>query len=143
MNDITTEKLRPLAEWKDVVGYEGVYRVSADGQVRSLDRIDSVGRQRKGIKLRITLDHDGYARVTLSRNAQVKCRSVHTMMLAAFVGPQPAGAQGCHKDGNYQNNMIENLLWRKRDYNAMRVRGFTVAEHRRKHAEIRDQGVFL
>ena len=30
--------------WKDVVGYEGLYKVSNFGQVKSLKRINSYGR---------------------------------------------------------------------------------------------------
>lgn len=28
-----------MEEWKDIVGYEGIYQVSTMGQVRSLDRV--------------------------------------------------------------------------------------------------------
>lgn len=46
-------------EWRDVVGYDdmykGMYQVSNMGRVRSLDRIDSIGRRVKGriISLRV------------------------------------------------------------------------------------------
>ena len=34
--------------WKPVVGYDGIYEVSSHGSIRSLDRIDHRGWQRKG-----------------------------------------------------------------------------------------------
>ena len=35
-------------EWRDVVGYEGLYQVSSEGRVKSLERtyIDKIGRER-------------------------------------------------------------------------------------------------
>ena len=34
--------------WKDIKGYEGLYQVSNVGRVKSLDRIDIIGRKIKG-----------------------------------------------------------------------------------------------
>lgn len=38
-------------------------------------------------------------------------RRVHRLVLEAFVGPAPAGTEGCHNDGNPQNNALSNLRW--------------------------------
>ena len=39
-----------MTEWRDVVGYEGLYEVSDDGLVRSLDRITTHGRMRDRVR---------------------------------------------------------------------------------------------
>lgn len=38
-------------------------------------------------------------------------RTVHVLVLTAFVGPVPAGMEGCHIDGNRANNRRDNLKW--------------------------------
>lgn len=52
--------------WKDIKGFEGLYQLSDSGEVRSLDRVDSAGRKRKGKVL--TIREDG--RVRLSRDGK-------------------------------------------------------------------------
>lgn len=49
----------------------------------------------------VSLRHDGNT---------ILCR-VHRLVLEAFVGPCPAGMEGCHNDGNPSNNCVENLRW--------------------------------
>ncbi len=36
---------------------------------------------------------------------------VYRLVLFAFVGPAPAGTEGCHRDGNHDNNRLSNLRW--------------------------------
>ncbi|RUU22663.1 HNH endonuclease [Mesorhizobium sp. M7A.F.Ca.AU.002.06.1.1] len=36
---------------------------------------------------------------------------VHLLVLEAFVGPRPDGLEGCHNDGNPDNNRLDNLRW--------------------------------
>jgi hypothetical protein len=45
-------------------------------------------------------------------------RSVHTLIIEAFVGPRPEGLECCHNDGNSLNNRPENLRWDTRKANA-------------------------
>jgi hypothetical protein len=55
-----------------------------------------------------------YCVVSLRENdgkGKVTCRYVHRLVLEAFVGPCPAGMEGCHKDGNTANNHQTNLRW--------------------------------
>ena len=54
--------------WKDIQGYEGYYQVSNLGEVRSLDRIDSAGARRKGKRVNLFCDKDGYLLANLSKN---------------------------------------------------------------------------
>ena len=38
-------------------------------------------------------------------------KSVHTLVLEAFVGRRPLGKEACHNDGNRFNNHVANLRW--------------------------------
>lgn len=104
-------------QWRAVPGYEALYEVSDRGQVRSLDRIDALGRHRAGQTRRPYRDHGGYLRVALAADGTKRALAVHHLVLLAFVGPRPAGAEGCHWDGDPGNNHLSNLRWDSHDSN--------------------------
>lgn len=90
----------------DVAGY----LVSDAGRVRSLDRaIETVRgpRRLRGRTLRPYADGHGYLAVTLSG----RIVRVHALVLTAFVGPRPPGAQTCHDNGVRADNRLRNLAW--------------------------------
>ena len=98
--------------WLSVVGYEHLYEVSNTGSVRSLNRIDTKGRLRKGRVMTCGKDSKGYPRVSLSDSEGVRTiKHVHVVMLEAFKGERPAGMHGCHEDGNPANCVLSNLRW--------------------------------
>ena len=37
--------------------------------------------------------------------------SVHVLVLTVFIGPCPEGMEGCHEDGDFTNNRVDNLRW--------------------------------
>jgi hypothetical protein len=43
---------------------------------------------------------------------------MHILVLEAFVGPRPAGMEGCHWDDDPTNNHLSNLRWDTRSANA-------------------------
>lgn len=92
-------------EWRPIPGHPG-YEASDDGLVRSLDRLDKAGRQRKG---RILKQHllNGYPAVRINGRSL----RVHRLVLLAFEGPCPKGMEACHYNGNPLDNRIENLRW--------------------------------
>lgn len=77
-------------EWRDVIGYEGLYQVSNLGRVRSLDRWcptkGGAKQLRKGKLVSIHVNRYGYEYVSLSADGKHKNASVHRLVLAAFVG---------------------------------------------------------
>lgn len=86
----------------DVVGYEGLYKVSNTGKVLGLKR----GKVLKG-----KVDKDGYIEVVLSRGSQVKYKRVHRLVCEAFV-PNPDNLPMVnHIDHNPANNHTTNLEW--------------------------------
>ena len=91
--------------WKDVVGYEGRYLVSSFGNLKSL-KFRGVGGE---WPMKATPNGKGYYVVTLG--AERKQYRLHTLVLAAFVGPRPSGYQGCHCDNDKSNNRLDNLRW--------------------------------
>jgi len=101
-------------EWKAISGYEGVYEVSSFGRVRSLDRIDSIGRVRNGRMKATPVDKKstGYRFVRLCNGGIAKKLDVHVLVLEAFVGPRPSPAmEACHGDGDRSNPVLSNLRW--------------------------------
>lgn len=95
-----------MIEWLPVVGYEGIYRVSDDGQIWSAPRANA-----RGGLLKLYSDKHGYPWVTLTKDGKQKRRSVHQLVAEAFIGPRPPGQEVRHKDGNPANAGAANLLY--------------------------------
>lgn len=106
--------------WRDVPGYEGLYQVSNQGNVRSVDRlVIDTNRKRlyKGKQLNPILDRKGYKFVILSRQGRLKNMKVHRLVAMAFI-PNPENYPEInHKDENKVNNFVENLEWCTTQYN--------------------------
>ena len=94
------------------------YEVSSRGRVRSLDRIDRVGRHLMGKMLKLCRSfviHVGgrhYLQVSLYyKNGMPIKASVHRLVLESFVGSCPTGMECCHSNGNPEDNQLTNLRW--------------------------------
>lgn len=99
--------------WKDIPGYEGLYKVSNLGNVKSLKRNGI-----KGIILKGEKDEFDYKRVTLCKKNKTKKYKVHRLVAQAFI-PNPNNLpQINHKDENSKNNNVENLEWCTAKYNS-------------------------
>ena len=115
--------------WKDVVGYSGIYEDSNLGRVRSLDRLDTAGRKRKGRILKQTLSN--YLRVILC-NGKKKTRLVHQLVCETFIGPRPEGKEVCHGPSGKLDNSLTNLRYGTHSENALdRNRDGTSGRNRR------------
>lgn len=112
-----------MEKWKDITGYEGLYQVSDQGQVRSLDRRDSLGRlhrsqiksQRKSNKGYFVLDlYKGEGPRTCGGGGKGRTFTVHKLVATEFCVREDdieGKVEVCHLDGDRENNKAENLVW--------------------------------
>ena len=111
---------KPIVIEKDCVvyNYEGLYEVSSMGRVRSLDRVDSLGREAKGKVLKLGINNKGYLFVGLCKNGKVKTFQVHRLVATMFI-PNPDNLPVVnHKNETKTDNRAENLEWCTNKYNA-------------------------
>lgn len=108
MSDVNPEK------WLPVVGYEGLYEVSSTGRVTSAKRV--ARRERKP-----DTSKDGYQRVKLWRDGRGVTRTIHSLVIEAFVGPRPPGSEVRHLNGDPADNRIENLAYGSHRENALDI----------------------
>lgn len=105
--------------WKPVVGFEGLYKVSNLGRVKSLCKTRRNGtgwivRKERLLKpcLIGRVGKSRHLMVNLRRNGVAHGKYVHRLVLEAFVGPCPIGKEARHyPDRNTSNNRISNLQW--------------------------------
>lgn len=107
--------------WKDIKGYEGLYQVSNQGRVKSLERY-KIGRF--GIKYRVNekiiiphQDKYGYIRVGIYKDGVERTIRIHKLVAEVFI-PNPNNyTEINHIDEDKTNNRVENLEWCSRSYN--------------------------
>lgn len=110
-----------MAKWRDILGYEGYYKVSNEGEVRSVDRYVNtrwdIKTLQKGSLMNLRRDKDGYLIVTLRREGKAKTFRVSRLVASAFI-PNPSNLQYVnHLDGVRDNNHVDNLEWCTQSHN--------------------------
>ena len=109
-------------QWRTIPGFDGLYEVSDHGRVRSIGR---VVRKANGVLLTVPPKilrsnpppAGKYHKVGLRKDGRTITITVHRAVLLAFVGPAPAGTEGCHNNGNPGDNRLSNLRWDTRSAN--------------------------
>lgn len=102
--------------YKDILGYNGIYKVSNLGNVESLTKKDGrLGRilKQESIVRNVTT----YKRVTLSKDGVTQRFQVHRLVAAAFIPNPHDKPQVNHIDFNGSNNNLSNLEWVTRSEN--------------------------
>jgi len=99
--------------WKDIPGYEGLYQVNNLGRIKSLSR-RLKAKPKRIIQERILkerIDRHGYIKVNIYKNGKIKVIKIHQIVALLFLNNFDKKREINHKDGNKQNNRIENLEW--------------------------------
>ena len=128
--------------WRDVPGYEGLYRVSDRGRIKSLDRIiltkKGVIRNYRQKFLKPILGKTIRPSVGLYKKKKMILYLIHRLVLEAFIGPCPEGMECCHfPDRDPSNNRLENLRWDTHKANvADSIKHGTCYRHTKKQHKI-------
>lgn len=105
--------------WKDIPNYEGLYKISNLGNVKSLDHIRKNGTNeymQKGKKLK-PQKANNYLFVRLSKEEKTKQHFIHRLVAISFLPNKLNYKEVNHKDENPNNNKIQNLEWCSHKYN--------------------------
>lgn len=104
-----------IEEWKDIPGFEGLYKISSFGRVRSFPR------EKKGNWGHILLTKDrilkqginknGYPRVILYNGPTKVSFYIHVLVLNAFIDNPEGKPERNHKKGKKWNNTFFSLEW--------------------------------
>jgi hypothetical protein len=121
MNDNKSASMDAVGEvWADIPEYEGLYKASSLGRVKSLAReVPAYNAPAKKIVMKtvheriMSLKKYGkdYLGVTLYKNGVELKFYVQRLILSAFKGKKPEGMIACHNNGDRKDNRIENLRW--------------------------------
>lgn len=107
--------------WRDVVGYDGRYKVSSKGRVKSIERTversDGFFNVVPSKMLALIKDNMGYYTVRLTKNGICKSNFVHKLVAEAFIDNPMGYKYVNHIDENKTNNKVDNLEWCSHEYN--------------------------
>lgn len=97
-------------EWRDVTDYEGVYKVSNHGRIKSLSRVNNIGKRvsariKKGAK---SGGNDGMS-ACLSQDGINERRSIMILVSNAFLPVCPVGMERFHANKNPFDNRVSNI----------------------------------
>jgi len=103
--------------WKDVAGWEGIYSVSNLGRLMSFKRLAT------GRVLKNTNRTGSYFSVVLcAKGCKPKSTKMHRLVAEAFLPNPFEFPEVNHRDGDKQNNRVDNLEWCTRGQNDFDMR---------------------
>lgn len=115
--------------WKDVVGYEGLYKVSNLGEIESLPKkwVGNNGclRSHNGKRLKLIKNSKGYNVVNLCVNSLRKSKKVHQLVAMAFLNYKNNDRKIVidHVNDNKSDNRLENLQIVTQRFNTCKTQG--------------------
>lgn len=106
---------------KDIPNYEGLYKISENGQV--------LGVKRKKFLIQQKHKH-GYLQVGLCKNGIVVMSLIHRLVAKTYLKNPLNLPQVNHKDGNKLNNHFSNLEWCDNSYNSQHAHNNGLRSHK-------------
>lgn len=104
--------------WKDINGYNGLYQVSNNGNVKSLERMCRQFNGHCYCNRKVTekilkgrKDTKGYLQVELSKNGKQRKYLVHKLVAMMFIPNPHNKPQINHINGRKNDNRVDNLEW--------------------------------
>ena len=100
--------------WKDIKGFEGLYQISDDGQVKSVGRYKPNHTKMQYVPECIRsprINASGYSVVDLYKENKATTIGVHILVAKAFIDNPENKQTVNHIDGNKLNNNVSNLEW--------------------------------
>lgn len=103
-----------MENYKDIIGYEGLYQISNLGNVKSLERYVMNKHSFKKINEKILkpiITKNGYLSVSLTKDKKVKPTYIHQLVAIHFLNHIPNGFKYVidHINGDKTNNTLSNL----------------------------------
>lgn len=99
-----------MKSWRNIEGYPN-YRVSSDGEIKS-NKNNRHGKtdEYHAISQRVN-KNTGYSQASITDGRKVKTLNIHREVAKAFIPNPENKPEVNHKDGNKQNNSVDNLEW--------------------------------
>lgn len=131
--------------WKDIKGYEGIYKISNYGRVKTLQHKSKCRSYSTGIRIvpcfqkkvneRITYGDktkSGYMQIRLCKDSIKEKVYVHRLVAYAFLDKPECCNFINHKDEIKDNNCIDNLEWCTKSYNCIYSKNMDKANEKNK-----------
>jgi hypothetical protein len=107
-------------EWRAVIGWEDLYKVS------NMGRVARIWTNKRGTTIRLLkpwIAGKGYLHVELWRNSKRRKRYIHQLVVEAFIGPYSREYEPHHKNGDKADCRLTNLeVLTKKEHNELHAR---------------------
>lgn len=103
-------------EWRDILGYEGYYRISSTGLICSVGRwtesTEGIARWWPAQMMKLRLSNHGAQVVSLTKDRVKSWPIIARIVLQTFVGDPPSVEHlALHWNGDVTDNNVDNLFW--------------------------------